>query len=410
MAEHKTRPVDDPDNRDRVEVVIDVKPRGDFSKVAEPKYYKLVTPSEKGCRSLTTSSISKFLYMSATKDESKTTSAALEVGADYTIRVYIGDTTAASGSWGVVGVYDTDMNLLWSYLVCSYMEGHPVKDIYYTSDIAVMDRWLGHPTGTAACAEAGSFKANREPQKENGGYFTGEVPYFQWGRKDPFPVENEGGLTMYSVQLATDDTTIEDGIKNPTVHYGYSAGTTVYDTKGDWHCEGVRNDLWGGYNNTEKDWCDDKAVGHKTVFDPCPAGYRVPDARVLKHVTEKGEIWETIIQNEPLQDETYINKQSPFYKDDGGTSVIAVKDVNGEYDYWSFAGYRGCGSKYGEGTSNNRNKGLMAWANSISSAETGQGRAVNMEYTYWSDKRHFNSRHTSRRAYRYPVRCQKIID
>jgi hypothetical protein len=172
----------------------------------------------------------------------------------------------------------------------------------------------------------------------------------------------------------------------------------------------VRNDLWGGYNNTEKEWCDDAAVGHKTVFDPCPAGYRVPDARVLKHVTEKGEVWETIIQNEPLQDEAYIKKESPFYKDDGGTSVIAVKDVNGEYDYWSFAGYRGGGSKYGEGTSNNRNKGIMAWANSISNAEKGMGRAVNIEYTYWSTERHFNTRHTSRRAYRYPVRCQKIID
>ena len=52
----------------------------------------------------------------------------------------------------------------------------------------------------------------------------------------------------------------------------------------------------------------------------------------------------------------------------------------------------------------------MAWANSISNAEKGMGRAVNIEYTYWSTERHFNTRHTSRRAYRYPVRCQKIID
>lgn len=410
MAEHKTRPVDNPDDRSRVEVVIDVKPRGDFSKVAEPKFYKLVTPSEKGCNSIK-SSTSKLLYLSDSVDESKITSPAHEVAGDYTIRVYIGDTTAASGSWGVVGIYDAGMNLLWSYMVCTYMEGHPVQDIYYTSDIAVMDRWLGHPTGTRSCAEKGSFKALREPQKQNTATFSGELPYFQWGRKDPFPQKNEDGLAgIYSAQLATDETTIEDGIKNPTVHYGYSAGTAVYDTKGDWHCEGVRNDLWGGYNNTGSDWCDDEAVGHKTVFDPCPAGYRIPDARVLKHVTEKGEVWETIIQNEPLQDETYVKKDSPFYKDDGGTSVIAVKDVNGEYDYWSFAGYRGGGSKYGEGTSNNRNKGIMAWANSISNAEKGMGRAVNIEYTYWSTERHFNTRHTSRRAYRYPVRCQKIID
>ena len=172
----------------------------------------------------------------------------------------------------------------------------------------------------------------------------------------------------------------------------------------------MRYDLWGGYNSTDKDWCDDKAVGHKTIFDPCPAGYRIPDARVLKHVAQNGELWETPIKDEPLQDNTYINDKSPFYKTESGTSVLAIKDVTGKYDYWSFGGYRSGGSKFADGSSNNRNKALMAWANSVSASERGMGRAVNLEYAYWSAERHFNDRQTSRRAYRYPVRCQKIID
>ena len=408
MAEHKLRPTDNWDARPKTEVVIDVKPRGDFSKIAEPKFYKLITPHEK-------TGSGNLLYLTDDGKNNTASAPAREVSAEYTITLYISDGTSASGSWGVVGVYDAQMELLWSYLVCTYMEGQPVQDITYTKDIVMMDRWLGHPSGSRRCAELGNFKEIREYKMQadstiKTSTLSGELPYFQWGRKDPFPKNNTGNHDgRYLSVLADDNITIEDGIKNPTTHYGYSVGTAVYDTKGDWHCGGVRNDLWGGYNNTEKDWSDPEAVGHKTIFDPCPAGYRIPDARVLKYIGDNGELWETKIQNEPLQDETYINKNSPFYKDDGGISVIAVKDINGEYDYWSFAGYSSGGSKYGEGTSNDRNKAIMTWANSVSNSEnTTWGRAVVLEYAYYSQERHFNARHTSRRAYRYPVRCQKI--
>ena len=93
----------------------------------------------------------------------------------------------------------------------------------------------------------------------------------------------------------------------------------------------------------------------------------------------------------------------------GGVSVLAVKDIYGEYDYWYFAGYSGNGSNYNGRSSNAKNTALETWSNAVSNADNKAfGRAAVLEYGYWSTQRLFNDRHSAQRAYRYPVRCQKI--
>ena len=412
MVEHKIR--HETTDRPKGHVVIDVKPRGDFSKVREPKYCALLVPSEMGCTSIA-SNTRKLLSLDAnSKTIKRQAIPTVTVSSDYTIEVWTMDTTAGTGCWGVVGLYDAEYNLIWSYLICTWLEGQPVEDITYTPDIVVMDRWLGQENGNRRCASLKTFVTEKTDTTRA---ISGVLPFFQWGRKDAFNWSNSGGAEgIYRSVLADDNTTIEDGIKNPTTHFGYSSTATTVDSHGDWQSEGVRKDLWGGYNNNGKEWYDPDEVGHKTVFDPCPEGYRVPDTRVLKFVGDNAEIWESpnghVHQvTDPSAGNCFLHPSSPFYKESKGYSVLAVKDITGEYDYWYFAGYSGNGNNYNGRTDNSRNIALETWSNAFNNADNPAfGRAAVLEYGYWSSQRLFNERHSAQRAYRYPVRCQKITN
>ena len=87
----------------------------------------------------------------------------------------------------------------------------------------------------------------------------GDNCYFQWGRKDP--------LLSNASQLENVYHGLENSIKNP-----------LYFIKGvssacDWFCGASGQDatLWGGDS------------GPKTVWDPCPQGYRVPSEADYTH-------------------------------------------------------------------------------------------------------------------------------
>jgi hypothetical protein len=86
--------------------------------------------------------------------------------------------------------------------------------------------------------------------------------YYQWGRKDPFPKDNNSGgaqdaITIVAVGELTG--TIPYSIQNPTVFIKTSS--EPYD----WFYGDIRqDDLWGHVSRT------------KSLYDPCPSGWRVP--------------------------------------------------------------------------------------------------------------------------------------
>lgn len=102
--------------------------------------------------------------------------------------------------------------------------------------------------------------------------------YYQWGRKDPFPALSEHNYetmtnrTVYDIDnnvaeltFAYVDNTdnLQNSIKNPTTFY-----CNQRDAVGDWYTTNLsthNNNLWG---------CD---THEKTIYDPCPAGYKVPE-------------------------------------------------------------------------------------------------------------------------------------
>ena len=88
--------------------------------------------------------------------------------------------------------------------------------------------------------------------------------YYQWGRKDPFYDTSKTTINSDGTGISAADKgtalNIDESVKNPTVFFQQSSGGKT----GTWH---------GGTSAITNLWDPDT----KTVFDPCPAGWRVPE-------------------------------------------------------------------------------------------------------------------------------------
>ncbi len=191
--------------------------------------------------------------------------------------------TADKSGNAVVAAVDASGNILWSWHLW-IVDYDPSAALFTTAPNAsgttwsFMDRNLG-----ALTVERGSFDSNGM--------------LYQWGRKDPFPgataftimnedytYEVDGEPTVYDIDnraLAKFSSikefhgTIEKSLRNPAVFYAmtykntgekdeYGEDIIENDYKtGDW-VDVSDDDYWGGES------------GKKTIYDPCPVGYKVP--------------------------------------------------------------------------------------------------------------------------------------
>jgi len=109
--------------------------------------------------------------------------------------------------------------------------------------------------------------------------------HYQWGRKDPFTASSSfssqtetsvydgsgSSFTFLSkVQTVSTDNNLNNSIINPAVFYkGLDNPNTGYDWYTSTDSRSSQKDaLWGGASTT--------SPTDKTIFDPCPAGWRVP--------------------------------------------------------------------------------------------------------------------------------------
>ena len=117
----------------------------------------------------------------------------------------------------------------------------------------------------------------------------GKSPHYQWGRKDPFvpPAAYNSGnnKTTYGQRSFTTEnsetaaTTIADSIKRPfSFFFGTSNNSYTWEPSG-------RLDLWCA-RNTSTGVSDNVVV--KTIYDPCPVGFSVPNARIYTGFTAGG--------------------------------------------------------------------------------------------------------------------------
>lgn len=312
------------------QVTFDVKARGDFSQVAEPKFVGIISSGDVGNNKLIRLSDGTNTY-----NDKPTT----PVTDNYEVTVEMAPTSQNCGSsaWGVVAVYDKDYNLLWSYMINSYEPGEePKANVYPGTGKSVMDRNLG--------AKRPSTK-EMIPAKGDWG------AWFQWGRPTPLMWSN-GNQNHYNGSLVNEDIDLKAALAKPFIKWGYAKGDG-WNSNGNWYVGEFRN-LWGG--NATEDFYDKNNDMGKTVYDPCPAGYRVASGEVIDYAIKYGK------RNE-------IDHADVTPKDDilfpNIASVVEIPLDGEAKDYWIYCGaHWGSNGSWGNRTGSTNKAGALYWSNS----------------------------------------------
>lgn len=112
----------------------------------------------------------------------------------------------------------------------------------------------------------GAVESYFTTQPSNG--LRGQIHY-QFGRKDPFPTATSLNSTIWGTNISTrpspadDQVLISAAVTNPVQYYNRNI------TGGNWASEASRVDyIWNDPVGT--------VSGSKSIYDPCPAGWRVP--------------------------------------------------------------------------------------------------------------------------------------
>ena len=187
----------------------------------------------------------------------------------------------------VIAAKDASGTILWSWHI--WVTDQPEEQVYYNNAGTMMDRNLGATSATPG--DIGALGL-----------------LYQWGRKDPFlatsSIENfaEVASTGAWSQVSTSSSvgTVVHTIQNPTQ---FIVNPTA--ECGDWHYANRNNELWSV---------------SKTIYDPCPKGWRVPE-----------NVWATLkgVQSfhSFLISGDINNKGFNFFNDFGNDSIIWYPSV-----------------------------------------------------------------------------------
>lgn len=353
-------------------LTIQVKARGDFAKVAEPVYYGFISHGA----DITTRRFLEFEDGTNTQDSFDaakgqfTPNEAHRLTSDYKFTVYSVDQSQGGATIAVVGIYDKDKNLLWTFMFQRYRDYDPPKDVEYPAlGVKLMDRNLGSANGNSNLS----------------GNLNGYAAYYQWGRKDPFM----WGMDQHAQwkRIARPSGCDREYVASHPYKMIIPPSESSF-----WMEDNNIEGLWGGKNTAGVP--ADEYIGHKTVYDPCPEGYRVPDYRVIKYVNERAEYHERYSTVVKYHTGAYADRT---YNTGWGGSEYTCPLGNGTYDPWLYAGlYYNFTSKVKTAS----DSGFGYWSNSLANEGSAYGM-YGYYVTNWTDGKLANP------GIAMAVRCQK---
>lgn len=359
-------------------VTFEVKARGDILNATVPKYYGIMLASNvKSEKLLSLPDGTDAFEQSPTR----------EIPDDY--RITVNCCSGTTASFGVVAIYDENHNVLWSFMIWKYEAGDPIGEVRYSgiSSYSFMDRALGARKSIAAALKDG---------KAGGG-----AAYFNWGRKDPFPWKSEIPTQYLKESGALRN--MQYAIAHPNIMLSM-AGSSDSEKLYNW-CSDQRRDLWGAENKTTSE--NRNIKGHKTIYDPCPEGYRVPDYDALYLVNTKKALAEkefsTSDKRYSLQHSgNHLDMPCPF----SDMSAFAIEKEDGGYDYWLYHGLLwGSTSAWSNTTTDALVTAYSYWSNSNQSTSNWNGVMLQGWYNGGGTSWFLNS--AGKMADAYTVRCQK---
>ena len=150
----------------------------------------------------------------------------------------------------VIAAKDASGNILWSWHI--WLTDQPQEQVYYNNAGTMMDRNLGATSATPG--DEGALGL-----------------LYQWGRKDPFLGSSSISNSTEAKSTITWPSAVSSNSSNGKIAYATANPTTFIK-----------------YNNSNKDWYYTGSSStdntrwttsetSKSIYDPCPAGWRVPD-------------------------------------------------------------------------------------------------------------------------------------
>lgn len=282
----------------------------------------------------------------------------------------------------VLAAYDSSDKIIWSWHLW-IVNDNPLKAVADPkSGVTFMDRNLG------------AYKGNNSASQDHSAVHSAYGLYYQWGRKDPF-----ARPYAYDASGADDETLYGSSagyIYSTTKEVSSSVGTVEYATAnpmayitnaacieengngiGDWM-----------YSANDKLWNDEA----KSLYDPCPYGWRVPRASELATLT---------FASDNTSDLDTARKQYGWY----------LENASERY-FFSGCGYR----RYTDGKIQNVNYSDVypynpePWEGHYwSSTANSDGSAVSLYFDLITTRSlsHYAANKASRRANGMQVRCIK---
>ena len=150
----------------------------------------------------------------------------------------------------VIAAKDASGNVLWSWHI--WLTDQPQGQVYYNNAGTMMDRNLGATSATPGNVGALGL-------------------LYQWGRKDPFLSGSSISLDIPAKSTITWPSAVSSDSSTGTIAYAIANPTTFItynSSNSDWYYTGSSST-----DNTR--WATSES--NKSIYDPCPAGWRVPD-------------------------------------------------------------------------------------------------------------------------------------
>ena len=275
----------------------------------------------------------------------------------------------------VIGAYDADGKLIWTWHIwVTNNDPMAAENVVAINGVEMMNHNLGADTNSEGAADKDAI---------GGSYGV----YYQWGRKEPLPGPQSWNFSLnYDALLYAYNELFE-------LTLGYvesSEGGSL-----EWANENPLNVVKGSPEN-DYDWLnnghDDAlwSAASKSVNDPCPAGWRLPDIALFENLT--------ILASDDAMAWEEAQRMYGWWLEDTTTN---------ETYFFSAAGRR----NYLDGRLDNMNVNAelpVPWSGYYWSATTDGNFAKALYFNLNTETRTWNGIETNRtmqRANAFPVRC-----
>ena len=147
----------------------------------------------------------------------------------------------------VIAAKDASGTILWSWHI--WLTDQPEEQEYYNNAGTMMDRNLGAISATPG--DVGALGL-----------------LYQWGRKDPFLGSSSISSSTLAKSTITWPSAVNSNTSNGTIEYA-TANPTTFIT--------CNTSNWDWYYTGSSSTDNTRWQSEKTIYDPCPVGWRVPD-------------------------------------------------------------------------------------------------------------------------------------